>query len=291
MSSPLISRRTALHAGAAAATLACFPNLRLLAEDPNRKFKIGACDWSLGRMHEVSALELARSLGIDGVQVSFGAVGIPYDLRRPEARQAYRDAEEKWNVAISSLAMGELNNKAYATDPDSEQWVGECIDVLAQMGLKVVLLAFFSAGDLRDKPDAQEAVIRRLKKVAPRAEQAGVILGIESWLNADDHLRIIDAVGSPAVQVYYDVANMTEMGYDIFHEIRQLGRDRICEIHAKENGFLLGRGRVDFVKVRDVLDEIGWTGWLIIEGATENGRSLEECYKLNQEYLRSVFPT
>jgi sugar phosphate isomerase/epimerase len=290
MSAPSISRRAALQVGACA-TLACLPTLRTWARDPNRKFKIGACDWSLGRMQDVSALELARSLGIDGVQVTFGAVGVTYDLRRPEAQRAYREAGEKWHVAIASLGLLELNNKPYASDPDAEQWMVDCIDVMQQMGQKVVLVPFFAAADLRDKPDAQAEVIRRLKQVAPRAEKAGVILGFESWLNADDHLRILDAVGSPAVQVYYDVANMTERGYDIFTEIRQLGRDRICEVHAKENGFLLGQGKVDFVKVREALDEIGWTGWLIIEGATVDGRTLEACYKLNQAYLRSVFPT
>ena len=118
-----------------------------------------------------------------------------------------------------------------------------------------------------------------------------MILGIESWLNADEHCRILDAVASPAVQVYYDVANMEKMGYDIYKEIRQLGRQRICQIHAKENDDLLGKGKVDFVKVKEALDEIQWSGWLVIEAATQQGKTLEECYRLNQQYLRSVFPT
>ena len=118
-----------------------------------------------------------------------------------------------------------------------------------------------------------------------------MILGFESWLNAEAHLRILDAVGSPAVQVYYDVANMDHCGYDVYAGIRQLGRDRICQIHAKENDFLLGKGKIDFVQVKAVLDDIQWNGWLIIESAVEPGKSLEESYKLNQQYLRSVFPT
>jgi sugar phosphate isomerase/epimerase len=48
---------------------------------------------------------------------------------------------------------------------------------------------------------------------------------------------------------------------------------------------------VDFSKVKAALDDIGWTGWLVIEGATIRGKSLEECYTHNQKYLRSVFPT
>ena len=94
----------------------------------------------------------------------------------------------------------------------------------------------------------------------------GVILCIESWLSADQHLEIMERVGSKAVQVYYDVCNSNERGYDIYVGIRKLGK-RICEIHAKENGSLLGQGKVDFHKVRASLDDIGYRGWVQIEGA------------------------
>jgi hypothetical protein len=33
-----------------------------------------------------------------------------------------------------------------------------------------------------------------LKEVAPKAEKAGVTLGVESWLRAEDSLCIIDRV-------------------------------------------------------------------------------------------------
>ncbi|MGM0486914.1 MAG: sugar phosphate isomerase/epimerase family protein, partial [Planctomycetota bacterium] len=206
-------------------------------------------------------------------------------------RALYREKCRALNLEIASLGLAELNSKPYASDPDAQEWVADCVDVMAEMNQRIALLAFFGKGDIKDEPRKQREVVRRLKRVAPKAEKAGVVLGIESWLNADEHLRILDAVGSPAVQVYYDVANMERRGYNIYQEIRQLGRDRICQIHAKENGALLGRGRVDFSKVKDALDDIQWHGWLVIESATVPGKSTEACYKLNQRYLRSVFPT
>jgi L-ribulose-5-phosphate 3-epimerase len=285
-----MNRRQALQAGVFTA-LATSPIYQLVRADERRLFKIGACDWSLGRRQQLSALEVAREIGLDGVQVSFGDATGEYDLRKPEVRQAYAELGAKLNVEIASLGMGILNSHPYASDPDAERWVAECIDVMRVMEQRVVLLAFFGAGDINGNAAAQQEVIRRLKQVAPRAEAAGVVLGIESRMNAEDHLRILDAVGSPAVQVYYDVANMEQQGYDIHGEIRQLGRDRICEIHAKENGALLGQGKVDFVRVKAVLDDIGWHGWLIIEGATVPAMSMADCYRINQQYLRSVFPT
>jgi sugar phosphate isomerase/epimerase len=274
----------------AAAALALAPAAEaLLAEEKQPRFKVGACDWSIGKRQQFAALDLAKKIGLDGVQVSFDDIGAKTDLRGEDARRQYQETARKLGIEISSLAMGTLNNIPYATEDRTEQWVLECIDVMEKMGQKIVLLAFFGKGDINQKPDLQAKVIERLKRAAPRAEKAGVILGIESWMNAEDHLRILDAVGSRAVQVYYDVANSEKMGYDIYKEIRQIGRKRICQFHCKENASLLGQGRIDFRRVKEAVDDIAWGGWLIIEGATIKDKTLEECYVHNQKYLRSIF--
>lgn len=289
MSSPFITRRHAIRSGAAAA-FAVSPFLQsALALEAKRGFKIGACDWSIGKGHDLAALEVGKKIGLDGIQVSFGAPGARYDLRKEEVRAEYAAAEKKHGVTIASLAMGILNQIPYSSDPNAEKWVRECVEVMPKMGQKIVLLAFFGKGDIKDKPDLTREVISRLKKVAPAAEQAGVILGLETWLSAEEHMHIIDSVGSPAVQVYYDTANSNKMGYDIYKEIRHLGGKNICQVHCKENGFLLGHGQVDFRKVKDAMDEIGYKDWLIIESAIGDGLGNFDSYVHNQKYLRSVF--
>jgi sugar phosphate isomerase/epimerase len=98
---------------------------------------------------------------------------------------------------------------------------------------------------------------------------------------------ILKRVDSPAVRVYYDVCNSNDRGYDIYREIRQLGK-RICEFHAKENGALLGQGKVDFKKVRAAMDAIGYRGWVQIEGAVPSGQPMLESYQANCKFLRGV---
>jgi len=259
-----------------------------LAAEEKRTFKLGICDWSIGRCQDPSALELAARAGLDGVEVSFNG-GPSFDLREGTVRDQYRAAAEKHRVEICSLAMGVLNRVPYASDPRAPRWVEESIGVMEKMGVRVILLAFFSAGDIKGDRELQANVIRNLKKVAPRAEKAGVTLGLESWLNAEEHMRILDAVDSEAVKVYYDVYNMAQRGYNISKEIRQL-ENRICRFHMKEgNNRLLGQGIVDFPKVRDAIAAIGYRGWLVMEGATVKNRSAVECHRDNQRYLRSLF--
>lgn len=264
----------------------------LTAQNPNSKsgrFQIGACDWSLGLRGKPDALALAKQLGLDGVQVSMGGLEDDLHLRRADVQRVYREAASAHGVRVGGVALDIMNRVPYKSDPRTEEWVSDSIDVARALGVRVVLLAFFEKGDLRDDAAGQVEVVRRLKRVAQKAERQEVVLGIESWLSAADHVRLIDAVGSPNVQVYYDLANSTERGYDILAEIRQLGRERICEFHAKENGSLLGRGRIDFAAVRKALDDISYSGWLQIEGARPTRQPVLESYIENTRFMRQHF--
>jgi len=252
-----------------------------------RGFRVGVCDWNLGKTADPGCFEVAKQIGLDGVQVSLGTGKEPLLLTKPDVQQKFLEESKKQGVRIASLAIGELNSVPYKSDPRAEQWVSDSIDVCRALGVRVVLLAFFSKGDLVDDKAGVDAVVEKLKKVAPKAEKARVQLGFESWLNAEQHMDILNRVGSPALKVYYDVGNMHLRGYDIYKEIRFLGKN-ICEFHAKDYEFLFGQGKVDFPKVRAAMDDIGYRGWIQIEGATPLG--LVESYKKNAEYLRSVFP-
>lgn len=260
----------------------------LLAGADSRRYKIGACDWSLGKMDDPGAFELAREIGLDGVQVSLGTVANDMHLRQAEVQARFKQAAKAAGLEVASLAIGELNNIPYKSDPRTVKWVSDCVEVCQALGVRVVLLAFFGNDDLRNDKAGIDEVVRRLKEVAPKAERAGIFLGIESWLSAEQHLAILDRVGSSAVRVYYDVCNSNDRGYDIYKEIRQLGKV-ICEFHAKENGALLGQGKVDFKRVREAMDEIGYTGWIQIEGAVPSGQPILESYRANCKFMRGMF--
>lgn len=285
----VISRRRMLRNSVAWASLSsCLPLYTLFASE-KRTYRIGACDWSIGHHSEVEAMATAQKIGLDGVQISLGKATNNMHLRQKEVRQAYRKAAKKHGIKVSSLAIGELNQVPYKSAPETIGWVSDSIDVAKAMGVSVILLAFFGNGDLKNDPKGTQEVIRRLKDVVPKAEKQGIMLGIESWLSADEHLEIIEAVGSPNVRVYYDVANSHKMGYDIYEEMQRLGSEYICEVHAKENGYLLGKGAVDFERVKAILDEIGYQGWVIIEGAIPEGMEMLEAYQANRQYVQSVF--
>lgn len=252
-------------------------------------FQIGACDWSIGNTSNLGAMEMASLIGLDGVQLSLGLLENDFHLRKPEVQQAYKQLAKIFKVGFTGLAIGELNNYPLKSDARADQWVADSIDVAGAMNVKVILLAFFSKGDLKNDVQGTNAVIAKLKKICPKAEKAGITLGIESWLSAEEHMYIIDQVGSPNLKVYYDVANSEKMGYPIYDEIVWLGdKKMICEFHFKENGYLLGQGRVDFKRVHSCLEKIQYQGCIQIEGSVPEGKTMLESYKLNNTFTRAL---
>jgi len=253
-----------------------------------RGFKIGVCDWTIGKTSNPASLEAAKKIGLDGVQVDFGRGDSDLPLFDPKLQKRFLEEAKEQNMEIASLAMGVLNNVPYKSDPHAERWVREGIDVAKAMRTDIILLAFFGNGDLRNDEPGTNEVVRRLREVTPKAEKAGVTLGIESWLSAEQHVDIIERVGSPAVKVYYDVGNSHKAGYDIYSEIRRLGR-LICQFHAKDYDDLYGKGSIDFERVRSAMDDAGYRGWLVMEG-TKMPLGVEESCRYDAEYLRTIFP-
>lgn len=284
--------RRELMAGAAAVATglalgsSCAPSTGQKAKAAG--FKIGVCDWTIGKMSNPASFELAKKIGLDGVQVDFGRGEEDLPLFDADLQKRIVEEAQKQQMEIASLAMGVLNNVPYKSDPSADRWVRQGIDVAHAMRVKIILLAFFGEGDLQKDPQGVEVVVKRLRRVAAQAEQAGVTLGIESWLSAKQHIDIVNRVDSPAVKVYYDVANSHKMGYDIYQEIRTLGK-LICQFHAKDYDDLYGKGSIDFPRVRKAMDDIGYRGWLVMEG-TKMPLGVEESCRYDAEYLRTIFP-
>lgn len=256
---------------------------------PKPRFRLGACDWSIGPRMSGGTFDIARTIGLQGLQVSYNTTQDERGLSNPDTLRAIQEASARTGIKIAGVAIGELNRVPYKSEPRTEEWVWNSVDAAKALGAPVILLAFFGSGELRDDAAGQKMVIERLKKVAPHAEKQGITLGIESYLSARQHLDIIEAVGSPAVKVYYDARNAADAGHDVYREIPLLGKEMICELHMKENGFRLGQGTLDWPRVARLLKEINYRGWMQIEGATPKGADVVECYRQNRQYLESLF--
>ena len=260
----------------------------LFAAPDSRGFKIGACEWSLGKA-DPSCFDVAKEIGLDGVQVDLGN---PSDGLEPHVQKAYLASAQRTGMEIASLAMGVMNSIPLKSDARAAKWLSQSIDVCKALGIKLTMPACFGAGNLDMKKTAEiDHFVEMLKNVAPRAQKQGITIALENYLSAKDNMAIIERIGSPCVKVYYDVGNSTDKGYDIYSEIRELGKNNLlCEFHFKDSKFVLcrDRGRVDFKKVRKAMDEVDYRGWVQLESARPQG--VVPDYRYSCKELRTIFP-
>src|SRR5690606_6440136 len=111
----ILTRRQMLAQATALAGLSVVMPLPAMAR-PKRNFFIGACDWSIGKTADPAVFEVAKKIGLDGVQVSLGTAGNNMHLRNLALQETYREASRRTGVKIASLAIGELNNIPYKSD-------------------------------------------------------------------------------------------------------------------------------------------------------------------------------
>ncbi len=284
-----VNRRSFLNRTAASLALGMMLPARVVrAAQAGSRYKVGVTDWNLKLTGKLEAIALARKIGFDGVQVSIGreSVGGRLPLDDRALQQAYLAESKRAGLPIASLCLDILHTNGLKSDPLGQRWVAESIPIARSLGVKVVLLPFFGKWALTTEAE-MDYVGDALREIAPAAEKAGVILGLEDTISAKDNVRIMERAKSPAVLTYYDVGNSTNAGFDIASEIRWLGKQRICEVHLKDNPSFLGKGKIEFPAVARALDDIGFAEWAHLETSCPTG-SVEADMGVNLEYVRGL---
>ncbi|MBI2679573.1 MAG: sugar phosphate isomerase/epimerase [Candidatus Solibacter usitatus] len=278
------SRRSFL--ATAGAAIAGGP-LVLHAAKPAR-LRIGITDWNLEQTSKLEAVAMAKKLGFDGVQISLGIKPVENKLRLDNgALQArYLAAAANHQIPIDGTCLDILHVNYLKNDRLGQKWVADSIRITQKMKTRVILLPFFGKGALETRQE-MDYVGDVLKELGPEAEKAGVILGLEDTISAEDNVRIVDRAQSKAVLVYYDVGNSTIAGFDPVKEIKWLGKDRICQFHLKDNPNYLGEGKIDFPAVMKAIAEIGFAGYANLETVAPS-KSVEADLTRNLQFLRKL---
>lgn len=253
--------------------------------------RIGVTDWNLDLAANPECVPTAARLGFEGVQISFGRdiVDGKMPVDNPEIVNRYLSLSRQFKLPIDGTCVDRLHDNGLKSDPLASKWVVDGIRLTKDLNTKVLLLPFFGRWAIKNR-DEVEHVGDALRDLAPEAEKAGVILGIEDTISAEDNVRILERSRSKNVLVYYDVGNSTIAGFDVVKEIRWLGKDRICQFHFKDNPHYLGEGQIQFAPIVQAIKDIGWSGWANLETDAHPG-SIDADMRRNLAYIRKVVST
>jgi sugar phosphate isomerase/epimerase len=252
------------------------------------KLRIGVTDWNLYLGADPESVPLAARLGFEGVQLSFGRklVDGKMPADNPETIARYLKLSKENNIPIDGTCVDRLHTDGLKSTKAGQKWVLDSIRLTKDLHTKVLLLPFFGKWALMNRNE-MDHVGDVLRDLAPEAEKADVILGLEDTISAEDNVRIMERSRSKNVLVYYDVGNSTKNGFDVVKEIRWLGKDRICQLHFKDNPHFLGEGKIQFEAIIHAVRDIGYSGYANLETDARKD-TLEADMRRNLLYIRNV---
>jgi L-ribulose-5-phosphate 3-epimerase len=224
----------------------------------------------------------AKAAGLDGVEL--GVQGeYPADPFWDEAtRRGLADQAEAHGMALPSLILSSMGRLDFPEDATARalglEMTRATIAGCAEVGIATMMIPCFKQHRFSTVAQIERA-IEDLRVLAPVAHDAGVVLGLETLLPLGANRWLLEAIGSPAVRLYYDAANTVRYGWEPLTEIPAMA-DATCQHHIKpadvpEGGPVVGRapnppmrlgeGTWDLRATVGAILATGYDGWLVLE--------------------------
>src|SRR5688572_3268556 len=172
------------------------------AQKNEPRYKIGLIDLMLLKRQKLGALPLTAQLGADGVEVDMGGLGtrptFDNQLLNDSVRQQFLDKAKELKIEIFSLAMTGYYAQSFCNRAEYKRSIEDCIKTMKLMNVKIAFLPLGVQCDLAKKPEVRDSVVARLKVAGKLAEEAGVIIGIETALSATEEVKLLKEINSKA---------------------------------------------------------------------------------------------
>jgi sugar phosphate isomerase/epimerase len=267
------------------------------ADHSKQQYKVAVIDLMILKRQKLGAFQLTKEIGADGVEVDMGGLGnrptFDNKLLIDSVRQQFLDKAKELNLEIPSLAMTGYYAQSFCQREEFIQSIQDCITTMKLMQVKVAFLPLGIQCDLVKKPELRDSVVKRLKVAGKMAKDAGVVIGIETALDANGEKKLLEDVNSPAIRSYFNFSNALKNGRDLEKELKTLGKKYIVQIHCTDDdGVLLkDNTRLDMKKVKETLDKMKWKGWLVIERSRDakEPNNVKKNFGSNTAYVKSIF--
>lgn len=278
-----------------------FSSIRSVAQDnvSRQRYKVAVIDLMMLKRQKLGAFPLAKEVGADGVEVDMGGLGkrptFDNKLLIDSVRKQFLNKAKELHLEIASLSMSGYYAQSFCEREQFIQSVRDCITTMQLMNVKVAFLPLGVQCDLVKRPELRDSVVSRLKIAGKMAEDAGVIIGIETALDAKAEKKLLKDVHSPAIKSYFNFSNAIKNGRDLNKELKTLGKKYIVQIHCTDDDgvWLQNDPKIDMKKVKRTLDKMHWSGWLVIERSRDakDPHNVRKNFGANTAYVKSIFQT
>lgn len=226
-------------------------------------------------------MRLAAQSGYDYLEINID--GTPERLKRLESEECaweLYDASRKTGIPVYTFAFTANRMFPLGSEDDDKRNRGiellkKAIVFAGRAGIRVIHIAAYDELDGQDNENTKWLFQKSVRECVAYAAHFGVILAFETMDTEfmDSVAKVMEYVrmiGSPYLQVYADVANITAAGYDPAIDMAAGGR-HIVGMHLKDSkekairDIAFGTGDVDFDACFRALSQMNYQGFFTAE--------------------------
>ena len=262
-----------------------------------QNFRIAACDWMMLKRQKLGEFQLAKDIHADGIEMDMGPLGsrpqFDNKLRDPHFQELFPRTADSLGIEVPSVAMSGFFAQSLLKRENYKELVQDCLNTMKHMKSQVAFLPLGGCGkEWMTDPVLRAELIHRLHTIGEMAKREGKVIGIRTGLDAKESKRMLKEIHSDGIKIYYNLQDAVDSHRDVCKELKVLGKDRICQIHASltDSVTLDKDPRINMPQVVKTLNQIGWRGWLVVERSRDASRvrDVRYNYGTNINYLREI---
>ena len=262
-----------------------------------QNFRIAACDWMMLKRQKLGEFQLAKDIHADGIEMDMGPLGsrpqFDNKLRDPHFQELFPRTADSLGIEVPSVAMSGFFAQSLLKRENYRELVQDCLNTMKHMKSQVAFLPLGGCGkEWMTDPVLRAELIHRLHTIGEMAKREGKVIGIRTGLDAKESKRMLKEIHSDGIKIYYNLQDAVDSHRDVCRELKVLGKDRICQIHASltDSVTLDKDPRINMRQVVKTLKQIGWRGWLVVERSRDASRvrDVRYNYGTNINYLREI---
>ena len=262
-----------------------------------QNFRIAACDWMMLKRQKLGEFQLAKDIHADGIEMDMGPLGnrpqFDNKLRDPHFQELFPRTADSLGIEVPSVAMSGFFAQSLLKRENYKELVQDCLNTMKHMKSQVAFLPLGGCGkEWVTDPVLRAELIHRLHTIGEMAKREGKVIGIRTGLDAKESKRMLKEIHSDGIKIYYNLQDAVDSHRDVCKELKVLGKDRICQIHASltDSVTLDKDPRINMRQVVKTLKQIGWRGWLVVERSRDASRvrDVRYNYGTNINYLREI---
>jgi len=211
-------------------------------------------------------------------------------------RADLRHAIAATGVTIPTMCLS--GHRKYPLGSESDQTRRRALEIMEKAiglavdtGIRIVQVAGYDVYYEKSSEKTQNLFIEGLRRSVSWAEQAGVMLALETmdyeFMNSvTKAMALVQLLQSPWLQIYPDIGNLSAWGQDIDQEL-QIGRGHIVAVHVKDTvpgefrRVPFGQGQVPFAAAFRKLASMDYKGPVMVEmwndDAADSGTIIAEA--------------